>query len=140
MLAPPRISCSYLQMLLMGKETAKEVRAFNLGGFLRRVYEQLYDQYMQELRKVTRTRLLRTVGSTGLAVVLSVRAADRIHALKHGQVIEHGSHSQLMAEGGLYAELFTLQASAYLNTPDGLRRWRRRLLGWGKRGASRHLS
>jgi ATP-binding cassette, subfamily B, bacterial len=61
---------SYMQMLLMGKETAKEVRAFNLGGFLRRVYEQLYDEYMQELRKVTRTRLLRTVGSTGLAVVL----------------------------------------------------------------------
>jgi ATP-binding cassette subfamily B protein len=61
---------SYLQMLLMGKETAKEVRAFNLGGFLRRVYERLYNEYMQELRRVTGTRLLRTVGSTCLAVVL----------------------------------------------------------------------
>jgi ATP-binding cassette subfamily B protein len=48
----------------------------------------------------------------------SVRAADRIYVLKHGKVVEHGSHSQLMAEGGLYAELFTLQASAYLNASE----------------------
>lgn len=47
----------------------------------------------------------------------SVRSADRIYALDHGQVTEHGTHDELMALGGLYANLFTLQASAYLQ-PD----------------------
>ena len=45
----------------------------------------------------------------------TVRSADRIYVMKDGQIIEHGSHEQLMAEDGLYAELFTLQASAYLD-------------------------
>jgi ATP-binding cassette subfamily B protein len=52
----------------------------------------------------------------------SVRAADRIYVLKQGQVVEQGSHHELMAEGGLYAELFTLQASAYLEGADALTR------------------
>ncbi|WP_245667534.1 ABC transporter ATP-binding protein [Actinomadura macra] len=43
----------------------------------------------------------------------SVRYADRIHVLKHGRVIEEGDHDTLMAHGGLYAELYSLQAAAY---------------------------
>ena len=43
----------------------------------------------------------------------SVREADRIYVLHAGEVVEHGSHEQLMALGGSYAELFTLQAAAY---------------------------
>ncbi len=59
----------------------------------------------------------------GRAVVLishrfsTVRGADRIYVLDHGQVIEEGSHEALMARGGRYAELFTLQAAAYIQ-PD----------------------
>jgi ATP-binding cassette, subfamily B, bacterial len=43
----------------------------------------------------------------------TVRTADRIYVLDHGRVAEHGSHDELMALGGQYAELFNLQASAY---------------------------
>jgi ATP-binding cassette, subfamily B, bacterial len=46
----------------------------------------------------------------------SVRSADRIYVLDGGRVIESGSHEQLMAQGGRYADLFTLQASAYLSS------------------------
>jgi ATP-binding cassette subfamily B protein len=45
----------------------------------------------------------------------SVRSADRIYVLDGGRVTEAGSHDELMALGGRYADLFTLQASAYLS-------------------------
>jgi ATP-binding cassette subfamily B protein len=43
----------------------------------------------------------------------SVREADRIYVLDHGAVVEQGDHEELMATAGRYADLFTLQASAY---------------------------
>jgi ATP-binding cassette subfamily B protein len=43
----------------------------------------------------------------------TVRTADRIYVLRDGQIAEHGSHDELIAHGGHYAELFTLQAAAY---------------------------
>jgi ATP-binding cassette subfamily B protein/ATP-binding cassette subfamily C protein len=43
----------------------------------------------------------------------SVRHADRIYVLDRGRVVESGRHDQLLAAGGLYADLYTLQASAY---------------------------
>ncbi|HSE97538.1 MAG TPA: ABC transporter ATP-binding protein [Blastocatellia bacterium] len=53
-----------------------------------------------------------------MAIIIShrfstVRMADRIVVLKDGLVIEEGSHSELVAQGGLYAELFSLQAEGY---------------------------
>jgi ATP-binding cassette, subfamily B, bacterial len=43
----------------------------------------------------------------------SVREADRIYVLDHGAVVEEGDHRSLMTADGIYAQLFTLQASAY---------------------------
>ncbi|MBE3590534.1 MAG: ABC transporter ATP-binding protein [Firmicutes bacterium] len=43
----------------------------------------------------------------------TVRMADLILVLDRGRIVESGSHAQLMAMGGLYAELFELQARAY---------------------------
>lgn len=44
----------------------------------------------------------------------TVRMADRILFLEHGQLLELGSHEELLAKGGKYAELFRLQAKGYL--------------------------
>ena len=43
----------------------------------------------------------------------TVRMADRILVLEDGHVVESGSHEELVASGGRYAELFELQASGY---------------------------
>lgn len=43
----------------------------------------------------------------------TVRMADRILYLAKGRLLEEGTHEQLMALGGRYAELFDLQARAY---------------------------
>lgn len=43
----------------------------------------------------------------------TVRMADRILVLKDGKIEELGTHDQLLANNGLYAELFTLQAEGY---------------------------
>jgi len=43
----------------------------------------------------------------------TVRMADAIAVIDQGRLREFGSHRALMARGGLYAELFELQAKAY---------------------------
>jgi ATP-binding cassette, subfamily B, bacterial len=43
----------------------------------------------------------------------SVRMADRILVLERGRIEAAGTHGQLMAAGGRYAELFELQAAGY---------------------------
>jgi ATP-binding cassette, subfamily B, bacterial len=43
----------------------------------------------------------------------TVRMADRIFVLKHGSIIEGGTHEELVRVGGTYARLFEMQAQHY---------------------------
>jgi ATP-binding cassette, subfamily B, bacterial len=43
----------------------------------------------------------------------TVKSADRIYVLHDGEIVEEGSHDELVAQAGRYAELFELQAAAY---------------------------
>jgi ATP-binding cassette subfamily B protein len=53
-----------------------------------------------------------------MAVLIShrfstVRMADRIIVLRLGEIVEQGTHEELLEKSGLYAELFNLQAAGY---------------------------
>jgi ATP-binding cassette subfamily B protein len=53
-----------------------------------------------------------------MAVLIShrfstVRMADRILVLQGGELVDQGTHDELVTRGGLYAELFSLQAAGY---------------------------
>ncbi|MBS2552409.1 ABC transporter ATP-binding protein/permease [Catenulispora sp. NL8] len=72
---------------------------------------QVYHQY-NEAARTWRT------ASGGITVLVShrfatVRAADLIVVLANGHIVETGSHRQLMARNGRYAELYRLQEAAY---------------------------
>jgi ATP-binding cassette subfamily B protein len=43
----------------------------------------------------------------------TARVADRIFVLERGRLMQAGTHDDLMAEGGTYADLFELQAASY---------------------------
>ena len=70
----------------------------------------LFERYLAA-RELTR-------GSGAITVLVShrfstVRNADLIVVLDQGRIVETGDHANLIAAGGIYAELYELQARAY---------------------------
>lgn len=64
-------------------------------------------------------RRFRNQSAGPMAVIIShrlstVRMADKIVVLEHGEIREEGTHADLVRTGGHYAELFKLQAAAFL--------------------------
>ncbi|MGW7379762.1 ABC transporter ATP-binding protein [Streptomyces sp. NPDC054794] len=62
---------------------------------------------------------IRALAGNGQTVVLithrlaSVRHADLVHVLEHGRLVESGTPDELLARGGVYAELYGLQAEQF---------------------------
>ncbi len=62
-------------------------------------------------------------GRTSLVIahrLSTIREADQILVIDHGQVIERGRHEDLLAAGGLYAELYLTQFASQERQPAGM--------------------
>lgn len=69
---------------------------------------ELYELFMRQAR-ADRGRITLLVSHR----FSTVRNADHIVVVDGGRVVEQGSHDELLAAGGRYAELYTTQAAAY---------------------------
>lgn len=90
-------------------------------AFLRRAQITILDEPTSALDAKTEVEVIerfRELAHGRTAILIShrlstVRMADRIYVMEGGQVAESGSHQELMEKGGVYAQLFSSQASYY---------------------------
>jgi len=78
--------------------------------------DALAEQRLVDAYQATAAEVAATVGGVTVFVthrMSTVRLADRIVVLDGGRVVEHGTHADLLAAGGRYADLWSLQARAY---------------------------
>ena len=65
-----------------------------------------------QMRKLSRGRSVLLISHR----FSSVRSADRIYVLDQGRIVESGTHAELIALNGQYAEMFKIQAAAYFGS------------------------
>ncbi len=86
---------------------------------------QIFDEPTASLDAIAEAAMidrLREHGSHRITLLIShrfstVRLAERIIVLHEGAVVESGAHDDLLAQRGVYAKLFELQARGYQETP-----------------------
>ena len=79
------------------------------------------DSYTELLIQQALARLLE--GRTGIVIahrLATIRGADRIIVLQNGEIIETGNHDELIAHGGLYARLYSMNYASFDDIPDEL--------------------
>lgn len=73
------------------------------------------DSEVEAVIQANLTQLMQ--GKTVIAIahrLSTIAAMDRLIVLDQGQIVEQGSHQQLLAQGGIYAELWAHQSGGFL--------------------------
>jgi ATP-binding cassette subfamily B protein len=72
------------------------------------------DSYTEKTIQKALKRLLE--GRTGLVIahrLSTIRGSDRIIVVQEGQIVESGTHDELMTRGGLYSRLYTMNYASF---------------------------
>ena len=118
----------FIQELPKGYETLVGERGQKLSGgqrqrisiaraLLKDAPIMIFDEATSSVDNETEAAIQRSLerASSGRTTVLiahrlsTVRKAHRIHVLERGQLVEHGTHDELVAQGGVYAALWRVQ-------------------------------
>ena len=86
----------------------------------------IFDEPTAALDPLAEERLSQMILSAGnktTTILISHRLsnvvnADYIYVFRQGEIVESGTHKDLMAANGYYAEMFTTQAKNYQNTAE----------------------
>ena len=83
-----------------------------------RAWEQLVDQYGRLIWSITRdfklvendaADVFQTTWMRLIEHIDRIEHADRVVAMENGRIVEQGPHAELLAAGGLYARLHSMQ-------------------------------
>lgn len=76
------------------------------------------DDILEEIRRLAKTKTVILISHR----LANVTDPDNIYVMEQGSVCESGSHEELLAQGGIYANLWNTQQSLENYGKDGDRR------------------
>jgi ATP-binding cassette subfamily B protein len=93
------------QRTALARAVVRDPRILILDDALSSVDTDTEERILRSLKEVTRERTTVLISHR----VSTVRHADQIIVLRDGRIVEHGTHDQLLAQGGYYEELYQKQ-------------------------------
>lgn len=118
----------FISQLPQGYDTKIEERGANLSGGQRQrlaiaralatnprvlIFDEATSALDYESERIIQDNMSRIVQDRTVIIIAhrlaAVRGCDRIIGMMHGEIVESGTHEELLRKGGLYAHLWSLQ-------------------------------